>query len=713
MDVRGASGKVSAVILALALCILAGAGCGQGSGSYRNPTGAAGVPIPAEKQLTMDDLLYSEYVSEMRISPDGTRLAWVKTYNTPGRDLASANLFVTNLSDLSTVQMTDSAEHAVLNVRWSPDGSSLVYISDNPAPGGDETTSALRVWHAVPGGGTPSPVAIGALMPAMVEWRTPSSLVVCASEMLEDEGPDDTIHVSLKGTPAHLYEVPVGGGTPRRITDNEDNITSLSTSPDGTKAFVVRTKGTGTNYYANKPPSHSYLVDLDSGRFTRVLPTTTGVLGSSWAPDSSRLYVVEAYSSDKKRPMCYRCQVRSVNPANGSDALLDLSWGRGLDNMAPFGYTSPFISAYEGGFAGLLADGYNPKVALFSTTASGGTERKTVSSRDQGNIFSLAVSKDGKTVCYEHSTAMKPVQLYTARLENGQIVEPRQVTKLNPRYDGKQVSHAETITWRGARGDSVEGLLYYPVDYKPGTKYPLVLMIHGGPFESDKDRWAFGPYTWIDPYRLMNQKGAFALSVNYHGSSSYGKTSEDWGVSMADSLFYGYALQDLESAIDDLVGHGMVDENRLATAGWSGGGMLSNGLIATDTRFKAASCGAGGAEWVSMWGPCMFGDTITVNYFGSDPVEDPYLFKDPKTNPFYNAGKVTTPTIMFTGDADVNVPASMTWVTYRGIQKHGKAPVELYVAPGEGHVYEQVSHQRRKMVEEQKWFDKYLFKPIK
>ena len=82
-------------------------------------------------------------------------------------------------------------------------------------------------------------------------------------------------------------------------------------------------------------------------------------------------------------------------------------------------------------------------------------------------------------------------------------------------------------------------------------------------------------------------------------------------------------------------------------------------------------------------------------------------------NPFYDAGKVKTPTIMFTGDADVNVPASMTWVTYRGIQRHGRAPVELFIAPGEPHVYVRVSHQQRKMVEEQKWDDKYLFGPGK
>jgi dipeptidyl aminopeptidase/acylaminoacyl peptidase len=698
-----------AVALALTMSLLLLAGCGQGSAAYKNPTRSPGAPISPDKQITMDDLLYSEFVSEMRISPDGRRLAWVKTANTPGQDLASSNLFVTGLADLSSVQLTDFSQHQVVNVRWSPDSSSLAFLTDAPEPGGGESTVALRAWYAVPGTAAPSPVDTGSLTPAMLDWKTPASLIVVAAEPAADTGVDDTVHVSEVAEPAHLYEVPVKGGAPRKVTDNNDNIIQLRVSPNGGQAFMVRTRGTGVDYSANNPPSHCYLVDLASGRFRQVLPTTTTVLGASWAPDSSRVYVVENHSSNKTRPLCYRCQVRSVDPSNGKDTLLDLSWGRGLDNMSPFGYTGPVVSAYQGGFAGLLADGYHPKVAMFSSGSPGKVEQQMVKGQAQGNIFALALSADGRTICYEHSTATKPVQLYVARLENGQIVGPRQITRLNPQYDNKQVSRAETITWKGALDEAVEGLLYYPVDYQPGKKYPLVLMIHGGPFESDKDRWAFGAYTWVDPYRLMNQKGAFALSVNYHGSASYGKTSEDWGDSMADSLFYGYALQDLEAAIDDLVTLGMVDPNRLATAGWSGGGMLSNGLIATDARFKAASCGAGGAEWVSMWGPCEFGDAIARTYFGVDPVEDPSMFKDPNTNPFYDAGKVKTPTIMFTGDADVNVPASMTWVTYRGIQQHGKAPVELFIAPGEPHVYLRVSHQQRKMVEEQKWFDKYLF----
>jgi dipeptidyl aminopeptidase/acylaminoacyl peptidase len=158
-----------------------------------------------------------------------------------------------------------------------------------------------------------------------------------------------------------------------------------------------------------------------------------------------------------------------------------------------------------------------------------------------------------------------------------------------------------------------------------------------------------------------------------------------------------------------LVELGMVDEDRLGTMGWSQGSILSNALIAYDQRFKVASCGAGGAEWVSYWGQSYVGYSLCEYYLGASPIEDPNLYKDPELAPFYDAEKVETPVIMFTGSGDQNVPPCQVWITYRGIQRYGSAPVELYVFPCEPHVLQQLSHQKRKMVEEQKWFDEHFF----
>jgi dipeptidyl aminopeptidase/acylaminoacyl peptidase len=96
-------------------------------------------------------------------------------------------------------------------------------------------------------------------------------------------------------------------------------------------------------------------------------------------------------------------------------------------------------------------------------------------------------------------------------------------------------------------------------------------------------------------------------------------------------------------------------------------------------------------------------------YFGASPIENPNLYKDPEMAPVYKAEDVRTPVVMYQGEADVSVPASMSWNAYRALHKYGKAPVELFIFPGEGHSPVEAAHQRRKLAEDIKWFDKYLF----
>jgi len=704
----------AAGFLALAMLIstllLSGCGGETTAVEYRDPSMQPGEPITAEQEVTVDDLLYTQYASRISISPDGSYLAWVKTGHTQDNETESYNLFITELGDSSTRQVTEYSEIYVLSPQWSPDGQALAYMSNAPLPGEEEAGASLQVWITGLDGAPPQPVTLKEGGIDDFDWRGPNRIVFYAHEDGGDESDadDDTVHVSdYAEVPANLYQVELGGGEAEKLTDYSENVTDISTSPDGRYAFLVRTKAKSGPTYTGDIPSFNYLLDLETGEEKKVFEETRTVFAARWSPDSKTLYIVDRHS-EEALSMTYTCIVRLMDVDSGEERLVDLDWGRGLDAMAPIGSTASMLSPIKDGFVAILGDGCHPKTARF-TQEGENWRREMLEGEHQGNIFAITVSSDGNTACYDYSTACEPTQLYAASLDGAAIEDPEKITQLNPGFEDKGFAHAEAITWEGARGDTIEGMLYYPVDYRPGERYPLVLMIHGGPFECDKDKWPISAYNWADPYRIVSQKGAFILAPNYHGSANYGETSADFGASMAECKFYEYPLEDIEKAIDRLVELGMVDDSRMGTQGWSGGGMLSNALIATDNRFKAASCGAGGAEWVSLWGPCEFGDGIVRYYFGADPIEDPSLFKDPQYAPFYDAGKVSTPTIMFTGSADANVPASMTWVTYRGIQLHGQAPVELYIFPGEPHVLSQLSHKRRKLVEEQAWFDEHLF----
>ncbi len=707
------------VILALMLAAagLALTGCGEEAEEkeieLRDPSMAAVDDIPDAEKLTFDDVLYTEYVSEMAFSPDGSLLAWCKDFCEPGMMTRANNIFLTDLEENTTAQLTSFEGAMIGGLKWSPDGARIAFLSDaEPPDTADDTAGTVQVWAVSPGGQDAAPLTSAQGGVEEYGWKEAQALIYAATEKPpgeEVEPGDNTVHVSeYCDAPVRLFHLDLAGGEAEQITANDDRIMALSISPDGKHAFYVRTryKGfmPGHTYYADTS-FDNYLLDLESGEEKQIFAEMRSTGGEAWSHDSQTLYAVDLHYEDPN-PYAFRAEALTLDVATGEESRIDMEWPRGMEMMSPFGLPNSPIRPTPDGFLAFLADGCNPKLARY-TRSGESWEMNMLKGEHQGNIFYVEVSPDGETVCYDHSNASQPPQVYAASLQGSDIVGPEAITSLNPGFEDKSFARSEAITWEGARGDPVEGMLFYPEGYEPGNRYPLMLVIHGGPWECDKDRWM--SYHWIDPYHFLSQKGAFVLAPNYHGSTGYGENTIDFATSIQGGEFYGLVIEDIENAMERLIGLGMVDEERLGTMGWSCGSIISNALIVHDQRFKVASCGAGGAEWISEWGGSMFGDVFIECLFGSDPIENPDLFKDPAQAPFYDAARVETPVIMFQPAADVNVAPGMTWITYRGIQKHSDAPVELYIFPGEGHVPMLIPHQRRKMVEEQKWFDEYFF----
>jgi dipeptidyl aminopeptidase/acylaminoacyl peptidase len=709
---------ITVLVFAMTVPIMTIAGCAEEPEekeiSLEDPSMLPVEDITGDEKLTFDDVLYAEYVSEMAFSPDGSLLAWCKDYCEPGMETRANNLYLTDMAgDSTATQLTSFNGATIGGLKWSPDGARISFLSDAPTAGmQDGRGDTVQVWAAGLDGRDVLPLTSVEGGVEEYGWKDARNILYTSEEKSQDEEVepgDDTVHVSeYCDAPVRLFQLDLDDAQATPITQNDDRIMALSVSPDGKHAFYVRTRSKGFmpghTYYADSV-FDNYLLDLGSGEERPIFEEMRSTGGEAWSSDSNTLYAVNLYYEDPN-PYAFRAEALAMEVSTGEERSIDLAWPKGMEMMSPFGLPNSPIRPTPDGFLTILADGCNPKLARY-TRSGEGWEKAMLEGEHQGNIFYIEVSPDGQTVCYDHSNASEPPQIYSARLQGDEITSPRAITALNPGFDGKVFAHSETITWEGARGDPVEGVLFYPEGYDPGNSYPLMLVIHGGPWECDKDRWQ--TYQWIDPYHILSQKGAFVLAPNYHGSTGYGENSIDFAASIQDGELYGLVTEDIQNGMQRLIDMGMVDENRLGTMGWSCGSIISNALIVRDQRFKVASCGAGGAEWVSEWGGSMFGDVFMECLFGADPIEDPALFKDPAQAPFYDAAKVQTPVIMFQPAADVNVAPNMTWITYRGIQKHSYAPVELYVFPGEGHVPVLVPHQKRKMAEEQKWFEQYFF----
>jgi dienelactone hydrolase len=199
------------------------------------------------------------------------------------------------------------------------------------------------------------------------------------------------------------------------------------------------------------------------------------------------------------------------------------------------------------------------------------------------------------------------------------------------------------------------------------------------------------------------------LRPNYHGSGNYGLK---WVESICCGKYYDLETPDIEKGVDALIAQGKVEPERIGTIGWSNGSILSVSLmIANPSRYKAASVGAGDIEWISDWGNVDFGESFDSYYFGKSPLEDPELYI--RKSPLFKMDRVQTPTLIFHGTADRNVPTAQSWTFFRALQYYDKVPVRFVLFPGEPHGPRKLTHQVRKVEEEIAWFDRYLFKTEK
>ncbi len=683
--------RVSALILATLLCTILVAA--------DDPTPSGSAPT----QWTIDDVVKVESARDWAISPDGSTAVWVKSTveKVDGVETHVARLWMTRLADGTSVQLTRGFDSASAPA-FSPDGATVAFLLTREAPGSDDQdddTGTTQLWAISATGGEAYPVSELERSVRAFGWIDTDTLVAAVREspswweLEKKEAKDDSVVVedAPHEPPVRLFRLELHGDTIRRLTGNDDWIDGLWVSPDGRRTVVRAQQSLSWEYDQGVPPQ-TFLVDLGSGAMTPILVDGGLIPGQvAWAPDSGSFFFTNQYSRHPRYRTATITELYRFDLAAMAAAKVDLGWERGLGGD---------LAATTDGAITLLADGVTLEPARLVRTASG-WRREHLAGTHAGHIFAWELCRDGRTLVYEHSTATTPPQWYAARLEGSKITGERRITDLNPGYAGKPTGKVEVVHWKGALDQEVEGLLHYPLDWHEGTRYPLILSIHGGPTGTDLDEWT---QRWASPLLLWRQRGAFILQVNYHGSTGYGL---DWVESIGEGKYYDLEVPDIEKGVDAAIARGLVDPDRLATSGWSNGGILSVALVTSTDRYKVASIGAADVEWFSDWGNVDFGAAFDNYYFGGAPWEVPQVYLE--KSPFFRLTRVTTPTIVYTGTEDRNVPPSQSWSLFRALQQIGKVPVRLLLFPGEPHGLRQIAHQRRKVEEDLAWFDRYLF----
>jgi dipeptidyl aminopeptidase/acylaminoacyl peptidase len=260
------------------------------------------------------------------------------------------------------------------------------------------------------------------------------------------------------------------------------------------------------------------------------------------------------------------------------------------------------------------------------------------------------------------------------------------------------IGETQRIRWKSKDGLTIEGLLTLPVGYESGKRYPLVVIIHGGPMGWFNENFIGSPD--IYPLASFAARGYAILRPNIRGSGGYGQkfrfaNLNDWG---------GKDYEDLMAGVDHLIALGLADPERLAIMGWSYGGYMTSWAITQTSRFKAAVVGAGPTNLWSCAGS-MDIQGFLPDYFSAEPWDnlDVYL----KHSPMYYVKGVTTPTLILHGEADLRVPVSQGFELYNALKRQG-VTTQMVVYPRMGHGPSEPEFELDIMRRHLDWLAKYL-----
>jgi dipeptidyl aminopeptidase/acylaminoacyl peptidase len=639
--------------------------------------------------LSVDDVVHMESAGEFEISPDGGWVVWVKTVPNKSKNKRNSHVYLTSVTDEVSVQLT-RGDNNDRSPKFSPDGERVAFLS---ARGKKAKT---QIYLLDLRGGEAKKITGAQMGVREFAWLDDDTFLFSAREdstlrertLTKDK--DDVIVVSDQEhyAPVRLFKYEIKDKKTMRLTANPGVMTGFALSPDG--KWVVTSENQSVDYrYDFRVPPRQYLMNLESEDRDEIFDAPhIDPYDFKWAADSRGFYCRRRAASDTTDTYVGITRLYFYDVAEQTLTRVIDEWENGL-GRAWYVVEDGVVAALAGGtrdrVAHVIHDGNDVDVRYLQTERS---------------VRLAGAQRDGKRIIYFSSNASSIPEVFTATVSRDQIENKRKLIDLHESLTKKTLVQSEVIRWAGARGDTVEGVLYYPAGYDTAYSYPLVSVIHGGPSGVDPD---FFTERWSNYPHLLASKGTFVLKVNYHGSGNYGLA---WVESIKEH-YYELEVPDILTGIDHLVAQGNVDDEALGIMGWSNGSILAIAACIESDRFKVLCAGAGDVNWTSDYGNCAFGAAFDNAYFGGPPWENPQVYID--KSPLFRMTELKTPTLIMFGAQDTSVPVEQGWEHFRAMQQIGAAPVRFLLFPGTGHGLRKLSHQKRKMEEELAWFDRYLF----
>ncbi|MEJ7812486.1 MAG: prolyl oligopeptidase family serine peptidase [Gemmatimonadaceae bacterium] len=486
-----------------------------------------------------------------------------------------------------------------------------------------------------------------------------------------------------------LWALDVDAKQAKRLTrDSSITVTGLTVSDDGK---WVGFRGISADRYKRNITEQTinsdvYLLDAASGQIERL--TNNAEVGESevsFSPDGQ--WIAFSASDDLTQYSMKNGRVYLRRTADRGGQWRKL--GEGFDGDASVGFWS------KDGKTIYFNEGVRATNQLMALDVARGTVRQVTNEK-----ASVSVSRDDDSgrILITYADPKTPTTLFTVPSVEQVATRAawKQLTDANPRARDFALGQEEEITWKSADGKTVGGILVKPAGYRPGTRYPLIVAIHGGPAGADVLGFNGG-------YGAQVYAGAgyAVLKPNYRGSTNYGEAHKTDIV--GDYFKKGY--EDIMTGVDHLIAQGVVDSTKMGVLGWSAGGHWSNWILTHTDRFKAISSGAGTSNWVSMYAQ----SDVQRNrqfYLGNKLPYDDY---DAYWNqsPLKYIRNAKTPTMIHVVKGDPRVPSPQSEELHMALKRIG-VPTELYVYPGESHGIPDPRNQLVKSVAEMAWMDYWV-----
>ena len=628
------------------------------------------------RTYTIQDLLKVRRVGDPQISPDGTHVAFTVGDVNYDANRVVTQIYVVPLAGGSPKQLTNEQTSSSAP-RWSPDGKKIAYVH-----GG-------QLWRMDSDGDDKDQVTKISTGAAAPVWSPDGNWIAFTSEVYQDCKDDECnkkrdeqadaskvkAHITtrllfkhwdewrdVKRT--HVFVVSGKGGAARDLTPGDFDSppyaaasgVDFAFSPDSQEIAYLRNpdkvEATSTN-------SDIYIVPLAGGTAKNITMNNRGYdVGPVYSKDGSTIFyrsqATAGFEADRWRLMAYN---------RGTGVSRELL--RGFDEQVDELVLSPDGNVY-------FTAGQRGKSPIFRVGLAGGSAQKMVA-----NVFAtnLKITPDGKKLVFASSSISSPVEIYVANSDGTGVTALTSIN--NALLTPANLKNAEDVEWSGALGRKIHGFIVKPNNFDANKKYPLVVLIHGGPQSAWNDNWG---YRW-NP-QLFANAGYVVFAPNPRGSTGYGQQfvneiSGDWG---------GKAYVDIMNGVADVVKRNtFIDKSRIGAAGASYGGYMINWILGHNEdprfRFKVLVSHDGVYNLTSM-----YGGTEELWFpeweFKGTPWTNPAMYS--RWSPHNFVSKFNTPILVIHGELDYRVPIGEGLQLFTAVQKRG-IDSKLLVFPDEGH----------------------------